>query len=104
MKILEKIKGLFGKKETLSTLEIRETIVSESEIRKDFRNRINYTSGKIRNINDILLEIIKKRDPKAVDIIESILSNESFEYRVKYLRDRLKSINQKGGLNEKANY
>jgi hypothetical protein len=90
--LLKKIKGLF-KKEYLSTLEIREIIVfkSQKEIRKYFNNGIKYPV-KVRNINDmLLLYIIKERDPKAISVIESVY-NDAFEYRVKYLRDRLKEI------------
>ena len=88
MKILKKIKGLFRKE---NTLEIKEMFIPELEIRKDFRNQINYTSRKVKDIvfGDIILGIIKEQDPKATKILEAVLDNKSFGYRVKYLRDKL---------------
>ncbi len=88
MSILKKIKGLF-KRECLSTLEIKEMFIPELEIRKDFRNQINYTSKNI-TIGDICLAMIKEHDPKATEILEAVLDTKSFGYNVKYLRDKSK--------------
>lgn len=95
MNILKKIKGLF-KRESLSTLEIKEMFIPHLKIQKEFRKRINYyysidsTTG--NKFSGMMLPIIKEHDPKATKILEAKLNDWAFGYNVKYLRDRLKEI------------